>query len=115
MYTYIYVGGNILLFTVHVLLLNLLKNLLGFFKALRIHTSLNNNYIYIILICRMCPIFQVSNVSGENLDLLKMFLNLLSTRLKSETTAPAEFQIDDTFSVPVCINKKNSYSASHAN
>ncbi|XP_052686590.1 GTP-binding protein 1-like [Crassostrea angulata] len=49
---------------------------------------------------RMCPIFQVSNVSGENLDLLKMFLNLLSTRLKSETTAPAEFQIDDTFSVP---------------
>lgn len=107
MYTYIYVGGNILLFTVHVLLLNLLKNLLGFFKALRIHTSLNNNYIYIILNCRMCPIFQVSNVSGENLDLLKMFLNLLSTRLKSETTAPAEFQIDDTFSVPVCINNKN--------
>lgn len=49
---------------------------------------------------RMCPIFQVSNVNGENLDLLKMFLNLLSTRLKSETTAPAEFQIDDTFSVP---------------
>ncbi|XP_056018519.1 GTP-binding protein 1-like [Ostrea edulis] len=49
---------------------------------------------------RMCPVFQVSNVSGENLDLLKMFLNLLSTRLKSETTAPAEFQIDDTFSVP---------------
>lgn len=49
---------------------------------------------------RMCPIFQVSNVTGENLDLLKMFLNLLSTRLKSETTAPAEFQIDDTFSVP---------------
>ncbi|KAK3090341.1 hypothetical protein FSP39_011042 [Pinctada imbricata] len=49
---------------------------------------------------RMCPVFQVSNVSGENLDLLKMFLNLLSTRLKSETSAPAEFQIDDTFSVP---------------
>lgn len=103
MYTYIYVGGNILLFTVHGLLFNLLK------------PSLNNNYIYIILNCRMCPIFQVSNVSGENLDLLKMFLNLLSTRLKSETTAPAEFQIDDTFSVPVCINNKNSYSASHAN
>ncbi|XP_062622202.1 GTP-binding protein 1-like [Saccostrea cucullata] len=49
---------------------------------------------------RMCPIFQVSNVTGENLDLLKMFLNLLSTRLKSEISAPAEFQIDDTFSVP---------------
>lgn len=53
----------------------------------------------------MCPIFQVSNVTGENLDLLKMFLNLLSTRLKSETTAPAEFQIDDTFSVPVSPKK----------
>lgn len=49
---------------------------------------------------RMCPIFQVSNVTGENLDLMKMFLNLLSTRLISDVTAPAEFQIDDTFSVP---------------
>ena len=49
----------------------------------------------------MCPIFQVSNVSGENLDLLKMFLNLLSTRLKYRENEPAEFQIDDTFSVPV--------------
>merc|ERR1712004_797716 len=29
---------------------------------------------------RLCPIFQVSNVNGENLDLLKMFLNLLSSR-----------------------------------
>ena len=51
----------------------------------------------------MCPIFQVSNVSGENLDLLKMFLNLLSTRLKFRENEPAEFQIDDTFSVPVSI------------
>lgn len=50
---------------------------------------------------RMCPIFQVSNVSGENLDLLKMFLNLLSTRLSFREDEPAEFQIDDTFSVPV--------------
>lgn len=61
------------------------------------------NFTGFFCFCRMCPIFQVSNVTGENLDLLKMFLNLLSTRLKSETTAPAEFQIDDTFSVPVCI------------
>ena len=29
---------------------------------------------------RLCPIFQVSNVTGENMDFLKMFLNLLSTR-----------------------------------
>ncbi|XP_050391749.1 GTP-binding protein 1 [Patella vulgata] len=49
---------------------------------------------------RMCPIFQVSNVTGENLDLLKMFLNLLSTRVKCNLNKPAEFQIDDTFSVP---------------
>ena len=51
----------------------------------------------------MCPIFQVSNVTGENLDLLKMFLNLLSTRLESNDGEPAEFQIDDTFSVPVSL------------
>lgn len=52
---------------------------------------------------RLCPIFQVSNVNGENLDLLKMFLNLLTTRVMSTDNEPAEFQIDDTYSVPVCI------------
>lgn len=49
---------------------------------------------------RLCPIFQVSNVSGENLELLKMFLNLLTTRVASCDDEPAEFQIDDTYSVP---------------
>lgn len=49
---------------------------------------------------RLCPIFQVSNVTGENLDLLKMFLNLLTTRMPSQDNLPAEFQIDDTYSVP---------------
>lgn len=49
---------------------------------------------------RMCPVFQVSNVSGENLPLLKSFLNLLSTQVKCNPNEPAEFQIDDTFSVP---------------
>lgn len=34
------------------------------------------------------------------MDLLKMFLNLLSTRLRCNLNSPAEFQIDDTFSVP---------------
>ncbi|XP_056265035.1 GTP binding protein 1, like isoform X3 [Pseudoliparis swirei] len=48
---------------------------------------------------RMCPIFQVSNVTGENIELLKMFLNLLSPRTFSQDE-PAEFQIDDTYSVP---------------
>lgn len=49
---------------------------------------------------RLCPIFQVSNVTGENLDLLKMFLNLLTTRVTGLDSLPAEFQIDDTYSVP---------------
>ncbi|XP_055771567.1 GTP-binding protein 1-like isoform X1 [Salvelinus fontinalis] len=49
---------------------------------------------------RMCPIFQVSNVTGENMDLLKMFLNLLSSKTSYKEDEPAEFQIDDTYSVP---------------
>jgi GTPase len=49
---------------------------------------------------RLCPIFQVSNVTGENLGLLKMFLNLLTTRMTGLDDLPAEFQIDDTYSVP---------------
>lgn len=49
---------------------------------------------------RLCPIFQVSNVTGENLDLLKMFLNLLTTQKLGQDDQPAEFQIDDTYSVP---------------
>jgi len=49
---------------------------------------------------RLCPIFQVSNVTGENLPLLKMFLNLLSTRSPNTNAEPAEFQIDDTYQVP---------------
>jgi len=49
---------------------------------------------------RLCPIFQVSNVTGENMDFLKMFLNLLSTRSPNTDNEPAEFQIDDTYSVP---------------
>ena len=49
---------------------------------------------------RLCPIFQVSNVTGENLDLLKMFMNLLSSRQPNTDEEPSEFQIDDTYSVP---------------
>ncbi|CAF3676418.1 unnamed protein product [Rotaria sordida] len=49
---------------------------------------------------RLCPIFQVSNVTGENLDLLKKFLNLLTTRMESCIDEPAEFQIDDLYAVP---------------
>ncbi|TGZ70856.1 hypothetical protein CRM22_002955 [Opisthorchis felineus] len=49
---------------------------------------------------RMCPVFSVSNVTGENLDLLKMFLNLLTPRSQPRLTDPAHFQVDDIFSVP---------------
>mmetsp|Transcript_25979 Transcript_25979/g.68168 ORF Transcript_25979/g.68168 Transcript_25979/m.68168 type:complete len:592 (-) Transcript_25979:78-1853(-) len=49
---------------------------------------------------RLCPIFQVSNVTGENLDLLRSFMNLLRPAKPANTEAPAVFQIDETFSVP---------------
>ena len=50
---------------------------------------------------RIAPIFQVSNVSGENLDLLKKFLNLLPVNKKweEEISKTVEFHIDETFSV----------------
>ena len=43
----------------------------------------------------------MSNVTGHNLDLLKSFLNLLTTRMPVTDDQPAEFQIDETYSVPV--------------
>jgi GTPase len=51
---------------------------------------------------RVCPIFQVSNVTGQGLDLLRMFINLLSPNAlnKYDAEAPTEYQITDTFSVP---------------
>ena len=49
---------------------------------------------------RLCPIFQVSNVTGQNLDLLKTFMNLLRPSAVADASAPALFQIDETFSVP---------------
>ena len=49
---------------------------------------------------RICPIFEVSNVTGENLDLLKMFLNLLTLKNEYTTSEPPFYQIDDTYSVP---------------
>lgn len=50
---------------------------------------------------RLCPIFQVSNVTGTNLPLLKTFMNLLMPRGTGfHDHEPAEFQIDDHYSVP---------------
>lgn len=57
------------------------------------------------LLIRICPIFQVSNVTGQNLHLLRMFLNLLPVRSVAHEEDPAEFQIDDTYwvNVSVCV------------
>lgn len=49
---------------------------------------------------RICPIFQVSNVTGENLELVRTFLNILPHRGHYDQNAPFEMLINDTFSVP---------------
>lgn len=49
---------------------------------------------------RICPIFQVSNVTGENLDLVRTFLNILPHRGQYDAAGAFEFLINDTFSVP---------------
>lgn len=49
---------------------------------------------------RICPIFQVSNVTGESLDLVRTFLNILPHRGHYNPEGPFEFLINDTFSVP---------------
>jgi GTPase len=49
---------------------------------------------------RICPIFQVSNVTGENLDLVRTFLNILPHYGHYDASAPFEFHVNDTFSVP---------------
>lgn len=49
---------------------------------------------------RICPIFQVSNVTGECLDLVRTFLNILPHHGHYDFRAPFEFHINDTFSVP---------------
>ncbi|KAI6827824.1 P-loop containing nucleoside triphosphate hydrolase protein [Hortaea werneckii] len=49
---------------------------------------------------RICPIFQVSNVTGESLDMVREFLNILPHHGKYDPDAPFEFHVNDTFSVP---------------
>ncbi|KAF2723654.1 P-loop containing nucleoside triphosphate hydrolase protein [Polychaeton citri CBS 116435] len=49
---------------------------------------------------RICPIFQVSNVTGESLDLVREFLNILPHHGKYDVDAPFEYHVNDTFSVP---------------
>lgn len=51
---------------------------------------------------RLAPIFPVSSVTGENLDMLRLFLNLLPVKRDWERRVldPVEFSVDDSFSVP---------------
>ncbi|KAF9460688.1 P-loop containing nucleoside triphosphate hydrolase protein [Collybia nuda] len=53
---------------------------------------------------RLCPIFQISNVTGEGLDFVRTFLNLLpSSEADDEKFAvnqPLEFSVTEVWSVP---------------
>ncbi|KAK7529512.1 GTP-binding protein-like protein 1 [Phyllosticta citribraziliensis] len=49
---------------------------------------------------RICPIFQVSNVTGESVDLVRTFLNIIPHHGNYDVDAPFEFHVNDTFSVP---------------
>jgi GTPase len=49
---------------------------------------------------RLCPIFQISSVTGKNLNLLKMFLNLLMSRTPKADDEAACYVIDDIHQVP---------------
>lgn len=49
---------------------------------------------------RICPVFQVSNVTGESLNLVREFLNILPHHGNYNADAPFEYHISDTFSVP---------------
>ncbi|TMS37296.1 hypothetical protein L596_004258 [Steinernema carpocapsae] len=48
---------------------------------------------------KICPVFQVSNVAGTNLHLLKEFLNIVPLHRAFISLGPAEFQIDDIYLV----------------
>jgi small GTP-binding protein len=47
----------------------------------------------------MVPIFQVSNVSGEGIDNLKSFLNLIHKKTQNTNNDKVEFHIDHVFNV----------------
>ena len=49
---------------------------------------------------RIVPVFQVSNVTGECLDLVRTFLNILPHHGNYNAEAPFEFAVNDIFSVP---------------
>jgi GTPase len=50
---------------------------------------------------KLCPIFQVSSVTGQGVDLVELMLNALPVQLERYAKdAPSEFYITDTYSVP---------------
>lgn len=49
---------------------------------------------------RITPVFLVSNVTGDGLDTLRTFLNVLPHHGRYRYDAPFEFHVNDTFSVP---------------
>ncbi|KAI7858891.1 P-loop containing nucleoside triphosphate hydrolase protein [Circinella umbellata] len=49
---------------------------------------------------RLCPIFQISNVTGEGLHLLRNFLNILPAQTKYDMEQPFHYEINETYSVP---------------
>jgi len=70
---------------------------------------------------RLCPIFLLSNVTGEGLDHLRLFLNLVPSSEGDEhkftTDSPLEYSITDVWSVPyvgVVVNGIINAGAIHA-
>lgn len=49
---------------------------------------------------RLCPIFQVSNVTGQGLDLVRNFLNVLPRLNNYDCKEPFHYEINETYSVP---------------
>ncbi|KAI8976847.1 P-loop containing nucleoside triphosphate hydrolase protein [Pilobolus umbonatus] len=49
---------------------------------------------------RLCPVFQVSNVTGQGLNLIHQFLNILPSMTHYEQDHPFHFEIIETYSVP---------------
>ncbi|KAL0082873.1 P-loop containing nucleoside triphosphate hydrolase protein [Phycomyces blakesleeanus] len=49
---------------------------------------------------RLCPVFKISNVTGEGLDLLRSFLNILPSFAHYDTEQPFQAEINETYSVP---------------
>lgn len=49
---------------------------------------------------RICPVFQISNVTGQNLDLVRTFLNILPHHGRYDAGGAFEFHVNDTYSVP---------------